>query len=94
MKLFSINRITFAALFVLVSALYSCQKESSSTTNEPEVSEEQAVAHAEESTDAEASFDDIEDISMQAADEESVVSAPNGRFSLFSIFVLGSGLAL
>jgi hypothetical protein len=47
------------------------------------VTEEEAILMSEESAEAEASFDDIADISMQAADEESAVSAPDGRFFPF-----------
>jgi hypothetical protein len=78
MKFLSINRITITVLFLAVTALFSCQKESSSS-NSNDVTEEQAVTFSDESAQAEASFDDVEDISMQAAEEEGEVSAPNGR---------------
>ncbi|MBL7740620.1 MAG: hypothetical protein JNK14_15490 [Chitinophagaceae bacterium] len=82
MKLISINRITLAVVMLLATVLYSCQKDSSvsddNTTTQP-VTEEEAVAYSEESAEAEASFDDIEDVSRMAAEEEGVVSAPNGR---------------
>ena len=74
MKLIS-NRIILAVVFILATALYSCQKENSSSSNETTVSEEDAVSYSDESAQAEGSFDDIEDISMQAADEEGVTSA-------------------
>ncbi len=70
MKFFSINRISIAALFILFSAvLFSCQKDISSSNADP-VTEEQASTFSEESTTAEASFDDVADLSQTAADEE------------------------
>src|SRR5436190_3615423 len=83
MKTFSINRITiatFAVFFALI--LFSCQKENSITTNQA-VSEEQAATYSDESTQTEASFDDAEDVSMTAAEEEGVASTPNGRVDEF-----------
>jgi hypothetical protein len=85
MKLIS-NRIILAAAFIVATALYSCQKESSSNSgfsSGPTVTEDQSVTYSDESSQTEASFDDLEDISMQAADEEGQVSAPNGRFFPF-----------
>jgi hypothetical protein len=82
MKLISINRIIAAVAIILATALYSCQKENSSSPNQT-VTEDQAVTYSDESTQTEASFDDVEDISMQAADEESFVSAPNARIFPF-----------
>jgi len=73
MKLLS-NRIILAVVFILATALYSCQKENSSNSNVSPVSEEDAITYSDESAQAEASFDDVEDISMQAADEEGVTS--------------------
>ncbi len=67
----------FAALFLF--ALVSCQKEGSlSSTDTVAVTEEEAVTYSDESTQAEASFDDVEDVSMLAADEEGETSL-NGR---------------
>jgi len=67
----------FAALFLF--ALVSCQKEGSlSSTETIAVTEEEAVTYSDESTQAEASFDDVEDVSMLAADEEGETSL-NGR---------------
>jgi hypothetical protein len=76
MKTLSINRITIAAFAVLFSAiLFSCQKENSiNTTSATAVSEEEATVYSDESTQTEASFDDVEDVSMTAADEEGVAS--------------------
>ena len=81
MKKFSINRISIAALtFLFASMLFSCQKDLSSG-NESTVTEEQATAYSEESSMAEASFDDAEDIATTAADEEGNASeyGLNGR---------------
>ena len=81
MKLFSINRISIAALVIMFSAvLFSCQKELSSATKES-VTETQATEYSEESTAAEASFDDVENVAQTAADEEGNASefGINGR---------------
>ncbi len=82
MKFLSFNRIILTVLFLAATVLYSCQKESSSS-NSTAVTEEDAVTYSDESTQAEASFDDVEAISMQAAEEEGQVSAPNGRLFPF-----------
>ena len=60
--------------------LFSCQKDVSSTSNTP-VTEEQATTYSEESSQAEASFDDAEDVATTAADEEGNASeyGINGR---------------
>jgi len=82
MKKFSINQISIAALtFLFATMLFSCQKDLSSGSNQT-VTEEQATAYSEESTIAEASFDDAEDIATTAADEENNASEYgfNGRF--------------
>lgn len=74
MKTLSLNRITIAAFAVLISSiLFSCQKESSLNSTPP-VTEEEAVVYADESTQAEASFDDVEDLSMLASEEEGAAS--------------------
>jgi hypothetical protein len=82
MKFLSFNRIILAVLIAFATVLYSCQKESSSNSTQP-VTEDEAVTYSDESAQAEGSFDDLDDISMQAADEEGVVSAPNGRIFPF-----------
>jgi hypothetical protein len=83
MKTLSINRITIAAFAVLFSViLYSCQKENSLNTSQA-ITEEQATTYSDESAQTEASFDDAEDVSMTAAEEEGVASAPNGRVGEF-----------
>jgi hypothetical protein len=81
MKTFSINRISIAALFMFIAAfLFSCQKENSSS--QAPVTEEQAVVYSEESSEAEGSLDDAEDVAMTAADEESAEAgtALGGRY--------------
>ena len=85
MKKFSINRISIAALtFIVASMLFSCQKDVSSANN-TSVTEEQATTYSEESSVAEASFDDAEDVATTAADEEGNASefGINGRLSGF-----------
>jgi hypothetical protein len=85
MKTITINRIYIAAFAVLFSAfLISCQKENSLSNTTP-VTEEEATAYSDESTQAEASFDDVEDVSMTAAEEEGTASTggrstEQGRF--------------
>lgn len=81
MKMSSINRISIAAfLFMFAAVLFSCQKEFSSA-NQEAVTEEQATAYSEESSQAEASFDDAADLATTAADEEGNASeyGINGR---------------
>jgi hypothetical protein len=89
MKFVSLTRMKLYALTVSASfILFSCQKEGS---KQP-VSEQDAAVYSEESTQAEASFDDVTDIGMTAADEESVAAAPNGRYlPLFEILRLRIG---
>jgi hypothetical protein len=72
MKTLSFNRITIAAVAIMFSLfLFSCQKESSLNTPAADpVTEEEAVNLSDESTQAEASFDDVEDVSVTAAEEE------------------------
>lgn len=88
MKLFSINRLTIAAFAVLFATiLYSCKKEASLSDSTP-LTEEEAATYSDESAQAEASFDDVEDLGMTAAEEEGVVStsgrsAEEGRNRVF-----------
>ncbi len=71
MKTLSLNRNLIAAIAVIFSVfIVSCQKEGSLSENTDPVTEEQAKTYSDESTQAEASFDDVEDISMIAAEEE------------------------
>ena len=82
MKILSINRISIVALVLLFAAiLYSCQKENSlnSSSSATTVTEQEAAVYSDESTQADGSFNDVEDVSMMAADEEGTISAPNGR---------------
>lgn len=71
MKTISINRITIAVIAIFFSTFIftACQKENSLTTSSA-TSEEEAAALSDESTQAEASFDDADDISFTAAEEE------------------------
>ncbi|MEI9943084.1 MAG: hypothetical protein WDN26_02590 [Chitinophagaceae bacterium] len=78
MKILSIYRFAITVTVLVCTLLFfSCKKESSNSaaaTTET-VTEEQAATYSEESANAEASFDDLEDVSMTAADEEGVASA-------------------
>ncbi|MBL7724978.1 MAG: hypothetical protein JNK27_12555 [Chitinophagaceae bacterium] len=75
MKTLSLSRITIAAFAVLFSAfLISCQKESSLSNTTDTLTEEEATNLSDESSQTEASFDDVEDVSMVAAEEEGDVS--------------------
>jgi hypothetical protein len=88
MKMFSINRISIAALtFMFAVVLFSCQKDLSSGNTEA-VTEEQATVYSDESSQAEAGFDDVDDVATTAADEECNASeyGINGR-GFFPSFV-------
>jgi hypothetical protein len=81
MKFFAINRIAVAAVAISLAAfLFSCQKESN-YDDSIAVTEDEALAYSEESTEAEASYDDIEDISFTAAGEVSLATAARGTES-------------
>ena len=81
MKTLLTNRIAIAALAVVFCVvMYSCQKENSSDTKQT-VTEENDDVYSDETVQTEASFDDVEDISMIAAEEEGAASAPTGRLS-------------
>lgn len=70
MKTITLNRITLAAFAVLFSLfITSCQKEASLSTSES-VSEDEATTLSDESLQAEASFDDADDLAFIAAEEE------------------------
>jgi hypothetical protein len=74
MKIISINRIIIAVLIFLNTAfLFSCQKETR-LNNSSTVNEEQAATYSDESAQADASFDDVTDLSMTAADEDNTAS--------------------
>ncbi len=72
--------LAIASLFFL----YSCQKENSE--DQPAVTAEEARVHAEESVEADAAFDDVEDIGMIAAEEEGIASE-GGRGTIVFPFV-------
>jgi hypothetical protein len=80
MKTFSINRISIAAIAIMFTVvLYSCQKENSLNNSSTTVTEEQSTVYSDESTQTEASFDDVEDVSMTAAQEDATASGFSGR---------------
>lgn len=67
--------LSAVAAALLLFVLVSCQKESSLSSSETvAVTEEEAAVYSDESTQTEASFDDVEDVSMLAADEEGETS--------------------
>lgn len=81
MKTFSISRLSLAVIAVaLTSFLFSCQKENSQSTT-TDITDEQATTYSEESVQADASFDDAEDLSMIAADEEGEASGGRGGYN-------------
>lgn len=88
MKLFSIHRVILVGLTMI---LFSCQKESSENNSSNPVTEEETAVLADETVQAEASFDDIEDIGMTAAEEESNSSPTTGR-SIFEELRLRLGI--
>ena len=74
MKVFSISRtllLTTALSVILFN--FSCKKED--TDNNPSITEAEATEYSTESMETEATFDDLQDVSMMAADEEGVISA-------------------
>ena len=74
MKVFSINRILLLAM--ALSAIlfnFSCKKDDTDKT--PSITEAEATEYSTESMETEATFDDLQDVSMMAADEEGVISA-------------------
>jgi hypothetical protein len=74
MKIISINRIIVVCIFLTATFLFSCQKESSLKNSDTTVTEEQAATYSDESAQADASFDDVTDVSMTAADEDNTAS--------------------
>jgi len=69
MRFVSFNRIAlFASVLLLAAFLYSCQKENSLSNTA--VTEDEAATLSDESSQAEASFDDADDITFTAAEEE------------------------
>ena len=80
MKTLSINRIiTGAFIFLFVAFLFSCQKENSSTNSNNTVTEQDAATYSDESAQADESYDDVDNISMTAADADN--TATTGRLS-------------
>lgn len=79
MKLVSINRIVATIVLSLALFTYSCKKEAAQDS--PAISETEATEYSTESMEAEGSYDDLQDISMTAADEEGLISAgkPSGN---------------
>ena len=79
MKILSFNRfaITMIVLF-LALFIFSCKKENTEAET-PAVTESEAAEYSVESMEAEASYDDVQDISMIAADEEGIISAGRGE---------------
>jgi len=74
MKVFSINRILLLAMALSVTLFnFSCKKED--TDKNPSITEAEATEYSTESMETEATFDDLQDVSMMAADEEGVISA-------------------
>jgi hypothetical protein len=70
--------VLFAAMMSIV--FFSCQKENS-LTDSTAVSEEEAVTYSDEGMQADASFEDVGELSLVAADEEDEASeaSQNGR---------------
>lgn len=74
MKILSLNRFAIATIALFsVCLVISCSKEGNNQLDN--VTEEEAIMYSEESMEAEASYDDAQDISMIAAEEEGIVSA-------------------
>ena len=95
MKFLSPNRAVialFTAMFTLI--LFSCKKENSTANDisNESPSEEETAVYADESVQAAASFDDVEDIGMIAAGEEATVSAESGRGFPFTELHLRLGI--
>lgn len=74
MKFFSINRILLAAfMFLSVAFLFSCQKEAVKNSSNS-VTETDAANYSDESAQADGTFDDVDDVSMTAADADNTAS--------------------
>jgi hypothetical protein len=77
MKVLSITRIVIATIALsLTLFIFSCKKEAA---NKEAMTESEATEYSAESMEAEASYDDVQDISMTAADEEGIISAGKGQ---------------
>ena len=74
MKFYSINRIILMTITLsLVLLNFSCKKED--TQANTSMTEAEATEYTTESMEAEASYDDLQDVSIMAADEEGLISA-------------------
>lgn len=73
MKFVSMNRMALAMAMLLSVFAVSCKKDNADS--KPPISEKEAEEYSLESMEAESSFDDLQDISMTAADEEGQASA-------------------
>lgn len=92
MKTYTTNRLLLSAFAVLLSAFFftSCQKETNSSTDT--LTDEQATTYADESAQAETSFDDVSDLAMIAAEEEGIASeGGRGYMPLFEELTLRLG---
>jgi hypothetical protein len=79
MKTVSINRNALTAIILFLAIfVFSCKKESANSEDKA-VTQAEAEEYSAESMEAEASYDDIQDISMAAADEEGIISAGRGQ---------------
>lgn len=78
MKFLSIHRIKAALTMLFAAALlYSCQK---SNNPEPEpLTEEESTQFSSEAMEADASYDDIQDVAMTAAGEEELEAQGRGN---------------
>ncbi len=75
LKVLCIDRLAIALVaFFFTLFIFSCKKEDTKPAT-PAITETEAAEYSAESMEAEASFDDIQDISMTAADEEGIISA-------------------
>ncbi|MBE2230794.1 MAG: hypothetical protein IAE96_09130 [Chitinophagaceae bacterium] len=69
-----LSRLSTVVAALMLFVLVSCQKESSLSAGNETVTEEEATTLSDESVQAEAGFDDVEDVSMLAAEEEGETS--------------------
>ena len=75
LKVLCIDRLAIALIAIFFTLfIFSCKKEDTKPAT-PAITETEAAEYSAESMEAEASFDDIQDISMTAADEEGIFSA-------------------
>jgi hypothetical protein len=72
----SLHKQILSFLLITTISLFSCKKET--TPKQPTISETEATEYSLESMEADASFDDVTDIGMTAADEEGIISAGRG----------------